>query len=1063
LKDEVFLTLYWNEKMTFPGARRRQDISPPKHISNPIPTLSLTERLEETIERAAHLLPSQGPITVFIHHNTLHAFEKLPCDAAIKKGAELFGCQVYLTEDRYRQELARGRIRFGDLWEVLREDLKEAAEEKIVDLCSRFNLRLAMLQYPLRTGPTEEMVWFVAETDALRRVRSGVSSAVREQIIAETRRWFLRDLRAGGEANCGARASTRFAALLRGIFDRLDESKVENWSEAEWEEFTLRALWGTCCQSVGGVPSFVPASPPPLRHRDWLLAAGGADADLLVNDELIRFCAAFVDQGLTRWRLPQRDDGVFAAFSTLYRHKGGPGERWRRELRAELRRLEEQKKTPLESVLESLEILGVEEAEWYDFLTATLLALRGWAGMIRQIEQRGDRAVHAAPPGSLVEYLAARLLLERCALAETAQQTLGFTGPLRDLRATARTRRGSPSSPVVEPRAFLVFQLAQLLGWTPERLARLAPDEWTTLLREIETFSEWERRRVFHCAYEKHLYDRALDALARHEAEPVNRPLRPRYQVVFCIDEREESLRRHLEETAGDVETESVAGFFHMAMYYRGAADASFIPLCPVVIRPQHWVAEQAAADCREEFERRTHARRLLATMAHHVHDATLAFFSGAVLTVSLGVLASFPLVARILSPRWTARLREVFGAWVRTPPHTRLRLERGDAPAGPDDAGLGFHEEEMCERAEHLLRDMGMTARFSRLVLLIGHGSGSLNNPYNSAYNCGACGGAAGGPNARAMASILNAAGVRRRLSERGLLIPDDTVFVGGCHNTCTDAIDFFDLDRLPPAHREDLAVAQRDLATACERNAHERCRRFLSAPLSLSLPEAKRHVEERAEDLAQTRPECGHATDALCIVGRRRATRGLFLDRRAFLASYDPTHDDADATVLTRVLRAVLPVCAGINLEYYFSYVDNRGWGSGTKLPHNISALVGVMDGAASDLRTGLPWQMVEIHEPVRLLNIVETTPEAMLRILERDESIGRLCRNRWVHLAVLHPHSRQISVFRDGRFHPHEPRTRSLPRAASSLAWYRGWRDHLEFARIEPKDARTPESGG
>lgn len=1035
--------------MTFSGVRRR-DLSSCKHPAHHS-EIPCPPSLEAAIERAAHLLPSQGPITVFIHHNTLHAFEDLPFDDAVQLGMKQFGCQVYLSEDRYRHELVRGRIRFAELWEVLCDDLKETAEEKIVDLCSRLNLRLSMLQYPLRTGPTDELVWFVAETDALRRVRREVSSTVREQLIAETRRWFFRDLRNSGEGNGERRDPGSIAVLLRNIFARLDESKVENWSEAEWEEFTLRVLWEICCRGVAATPSFVPAASPPRRHRDLLLAATGVDVDLLVNDELIRFCAAFVDQGLARWRLPRRDEGFFVAFTALYRQEGGAKERWRSELRLELRRLEEEKIGPLESIRESLEILGVEKAEWDDYVTATLLVLRGWAGMIRQLELRGDRVIHAAPHGSLVEYLAARLILERCVLAETARRELAFTAPLRDLRGAARQRLGAPPPPAAEPRAFLVFQLAQLLGWPPERLASFQPHEWATLLREIEVFSEMERRRIFHRAYEKHLCGRALDALALYVGDPAVDPRPPRFQAVFCIDEREESLRRHLEEVAGDVETESVAGFFHMAMYYRGAADAFFIPLCPVVIRPRHWIAEQAAIACREQFERRSRTRRLLATIFHQLHDATFAFFAGALLTVSLGVLALVPLVAGILSPRWTGRLRRLFGRLVPTP-RTHLRLQRGDAPPGPDDAGLGFTEEEMCERAEALLRDLGLTARLSRLVLLIGHGSQSLNNPYNSAYNCGACGGAAGGANARAMANVLNAVGVRRRLAERGLLLPAETLFVAACHNTCTDALDFFDLDGVPPSHRDDLKLAQRDLTAACERNAHERCRRFLSAPLRLSLAEARRHVEERAEDLAQPRPECGHASDALCIVGRRQVTRGLFLDRRAFLASYDPNQDDADSTVLRRVLAAVLPVCAGINLEYYFSYVDNSGWGSGTKLPHNISALVGVMDGAASDLRTGLPWQMVEIHEPVRLLSVIETTPEAMLRILEGDEMIGRLCRNEWIHLAVLHPHTRHLSVYRNGRFQAHEPRTASLPRAVSSRAWYRGWRDHLEFARID-----------
>ncbi len=223
------------------------------------------------------------------------------------------------------------------------------------------------------------------------------------------------------------------------------------------------------------------------------------------------------------------------------------------------------------------------------------------------------------------------------------------------------------------------------------------------------------------------------------------------------------------------------------------------------------------------------------------------------------------------------------------------------------------------------------------------------------------------------------------------------------------------------------------------------------MSAPLTLTYRAARDHVEERSEDLAQTRPELGHATNALAIVGRREWTRGLYLDRRAFLTSYDPTQDDAECSILTRILQAVFPVCAGINLEYYFSKVDNSGYGSGTKLPHNLASLLGVMDGAASDLRTGLPWQMVEIHEPMRSLFIIETTPAAMLRIMDRNEGIGRLCRNEWIQLAVLHPETRKISVFHNGVFEPYEAQAKALPQAASSVDWYRGWRDHLEFSQI------------
>src|SRR5439155_6270451 len=232
---------------------------------------------------------------------------------------------------------------------------------------------------------------------------------------------------------------------------------------------------------------------------------------------------------------------------------------------------------------------------------------------------------------------------------------------------------------------------------------------------------------------------------------------------------------------------------------------------------------------------------------------------------------------------------------------------------------------------------------------------STSMNNPDDPADACGRCGGSRGGPTARAVAQMLNDPRVRERLAAAGLGILPTTIFVGGMHNTSNESMTYYDLDRLPDLHRAEFETATRQIEEACDRNAHERSRRFRSASLTLPATAARQHVEGRAEDLAQVRPEWGHATNALCVVGRRGRLRGLFLDRRAFLVSYDPTQDDAEAGILARTLAAIFPVCAGISLEYYFSYVDPAGYGSGTKLPHNITALLGVMDGAASDLRTG------------------------------------------------------------------------------------------------------------
>ena len=443
-------------------------------------------------------------------------------------------------------------------------------------------------------------------------------------------------------------------------------------------------------------------------------------------------------------------------------------------------------------------------------------------------------------------------------------------------------------------------------------------------------------------------------------------------------------------------------------------------------------------------------------------HGGSRRIVSGAFLTASLGLLATIPLVTRVVFPRLTSRFRGFLGQFIAPPPVTRLNLERRAVEPSSEEGNHGFLPAEMFDIGERLLRDIGLTSGFARIVFVFGHGSTSMNNPHESAHDCGACGGGVGGPNARAIAEILNDPRVRATLRERGIVIPDDTVFVGGLHNTANDDLTFFDLDRVPSTHQFEFDVARSALQEAAVRNAHERARRFGSASLGLSPSSAKRHMEGRSEDLSQVRPEWGHATNALCIVGRRERTRGLFLDRRAFLVSYDPTLDDAANTILARILGAVIPVCSGINLEYYFSRVDSPTWGCGSKLPHNVTGLLGVMDGAMSDLRTGLPWQMVEIHEPVRLLFVVETTAAAFLAILERNPTLQTMVRNAWVQVAVMDPATQALSVYHHGVFRPYVSRGGPLPVAASSKEWYAGWRDHLEFAEIRLDDPRTTSRG-
>lgn len=973
----------------------------------PVRTQSDAE-LGAVIERVARLLPAQGPISIFIHHNTLHAFEGLPFDSALAAAGEKLSCEPYLPEEDYRAEFLRGRITDRDLEFALRADLGPEADLPALGSVTRLELRRRVARYGIPEARGHALSWILRETSALRRFRDDLPSDAREAA---------------------------------------DSSRRVGTPDLESEEAGVLSLWNACLAAVRSSAPAAPAVRPAVRGarlRDLLLRERGVDTDAWVHPVLIRLVGAFLDQGLAHWTLPGRNRGLYACFLDLYSHPWSSlCGRWARGLPALLREERRLGASPLSSVRASLDALAIPPPEREAYLEATALALRGWAGMVRQLERRPDRVPARSLPASLAEFLAVRLLLERAALAHAAGGVLAGLG-------AGGERPGPPPPPTIEERAWPLFHCAQLCGLGPAEIAGVSPSPAAPVEAELRDFTGVDRRRVLHGAFERHLRSRLCDALALHAPGPS--PDSPAFQAIFCIDEREESFRRHLEEVAPEVETLGAAGFFGVAMYYQGATDAHPRPLCPIAAQPLHYVGEEKADPADAAVRRRRARRRRAGWIGSAIHFASATLLGGALVTAVLGPLSIIPLILRVLFPRW-ARRWGVSGRRLAPAAATRLILERS-AGAPPIGLHAGYTKEEMAAVVASLLRGLGLAERLSPLVVVVGHGSVSLNNPHESAHDCGACGGGRGGPNARAFAVMANDPGVRALLARDGIRIPDGTWFIGAQRNSCDNSVDFYDLERLGG---ERLPLFNRVAAAftrARRREAHERCRRFESFPASGGTGAALGHVEARSHDLAQPRPEYGHATNAFCIVGRRERTRGLFLDRRAFLVSYDPARDGGD--ILERTLDAVIPVVAGISLEYYFSRVDPTGYGCGTKLPHNIACLLGVMDGAQSDLRTGLPWQMVEIHEPVRLFVVVECRPERFERVLQAQPDLRRLLAGRWLYAACLDPASGALRLFEDGVFTPWIPEGGLRSIAGNSEAWYQGKRGHLPIAAIQGAEA-------
>ncbi|MCB9598410.1 MAG: DUF2309 domain-containing protein [Sandaracinaceae bacterium] len=951
------------------------------------------DHLRDAVDHARHLLPTQAPIRAFVHHNTLHAFEDLPFDEAVVRAAELLGTEPYEREEAFGAHLERQRITSSDIAAVV-----AAAGFSEAPLVpggpSPRELRALRLHHALERVEGPALTWLLEEV-ALSDFHPEVDAPARARVLDSARR------------------------ALGGAVD------------------ARRALTELHARLAPHAPA-LPVVHAGTRPRDRVLASHGVDVDEWVHPLMYRLCGAFLDQGLSYWAMPARDAGLLSAFRALYGKPFGPPDPWLRGLPAALAEAQAAGRDAEQTVIASLDALGVPHARWDEVIEATLLAIRGWAGMIAQLEARPDRAPVKAPPCRLMDFLAVLLTLEAQAVKHVLRSEPIDAAPPR------------PSAPATDLAVvYEAFLVAQLAGIGPAELDD--PKDARAFVHEVAAFDSVSRRRLWHRAYERHHRQHVLDGLLAHDRLGVPAIAAPRAQAVFCIDEREESLRRHLEEVDPTMETVGALGFFGVPMAYQGLTDVKPTALCPMAIRPKHLVVEEPI----EEAGARSAAarRRLVGKVQNASSVGSQTFVRGGVLSATLGLAAAVPLVGRVLFPRLAERAAHAVEHLAVGSPPTRLRIERAEGDDARDEHGLlsGFTVFEMTAIVRRVLTTTAIGGRLAPLVVVVGHGSSSLNNPHEAAYDCGATGGGRGGPNARAFCAMANHPGVRAALAADGPAIPEGTWFLAGAHDTATDAVDWFDVDLVPAGHRAELARVQTVFGTARRLDAHERCRRFESAPLSLDVDRALAHVEGRAVDLGQPRPECGHATNAICVIGRRDRTRGLFLDRRAFLVSYDPS-GDPDGQVLGPLLAAVGPVGAGINLEYYFSFVDPEGYGCGSKLPHNVTGLVGVMNGHASDLRTGLPWQMVEIHEPVRLLTIVEAEPELLVRILARRPGVARVVHNQWIQLVAWSPSTRKMSVFDGTRFVPHVRDARTIKTVATSVDHYRGERGHLGCARVE-----------
>ncbi len=685
------------------------------------------------------------------------------------------------------------------------------------------------------------------------------------------------------------------------------------------------------------------------------------DMDSLVQPLLFRILCSYLDQGISLWDFPKKPEGFLASLRQL---ENNSFTSFFKTKRAKKMLMDGQY-----TIAQLLKMVVGDEAFFEQYVFDQQFSHRGWSGMVATVEERPDTLLDTKII-SLHDLIIFELLLE----IDTLDYHFGS-----DWKPLCTDINNKP---------------VDLFGDVP-----------ATELNEV--FTLWQE------AFEWSYYDEVLAGIkASNSATPFGGKGATSFQAMFCIDERECSIRRHIEKVDANCVTFGTPGFFTVEFYFLPQGGKFYDKLCPAPVTPKYLIKEFGVHGHRQH--------EMLYT--NKTHTLVPGFIS----TLSLGFAAAGRLFQNIFRPKMSPAISNAFTHMNK---HSQLTIENKNLDDRENDLQIGFTVEEMAARAEGMLRGIGLTENFAPLVYLVAHGSSSANNPHHGAHDCGACSGRPGSVNAKVMSFMLNHVALRELLNQRGINIPNETQFVGGLHDTAADEVEFYDEQILSEANRAGHLKNKIAFENALDLNAKERSRRFASIKTKNGLKTIRKAIKDRSVSLFEPRPELGHGTNSLCIVGGRNLTKDLFLDRRAFLNSYN-YKTDLDGKFLTGIMKPLGPVCGGINLEYYFSRVDNHKLGAGTKLPHHVMGLIGVANSVDGDLRPGLPLQMIEVHDPVRLLIIVEHFPEVVLKTIQSVPEMYEWFINEWVHLMVLNPETKTFHYFKEGSFTEYTPLVQVIP---------------------------------
>ncbi|MCA9507709.1 MAG: DUF2309 family protein [Myxococcales bacterium] len=710
--------------------------------------------------------------------------------------------------------------------------------------------------------------------------------------------------------------------------------------------------------------------------RNLIIEQVGVNFDHEIHQLLIRLLGSFVDQGVSLWPYINNAPSFVEAIKNLAESSELPLKPWINN-----KELAEWLSMPSQQAITAMLSKIVRDNKLYTpYLQESLLTHPGWSGMVNVISKNPEALSHPCSI-DLVQLLHVKIAFEYQYLKRYEK-----FDPI-DYDCYQATREIPHHWDMTD-----IYSTTWFLCNIGKKIST----------ESIGYINDYFLKKIWHRALENTYYKDVSLILSSSTSATSDRSIK-KFQAVFCIDDRECSFRRILEFESDDVETFGTPGFYGIDSFFQ-ANEGLVQKICPPAITPSYIIRE--TSENSNEKSPISNLVELTIFMARHGANSTLLGFLSA---CTFGHLSLFRLLSSFLRPlKWQKSYQLNKEKQLACPIY-----ERDENSALINGLKPGYTIDEMALRVYSTLKNMGLCNNFSPLVVMFGHGSSSVNNPHFAAYDCGACSSKPGNNNARIFATMANRNDVRALVDKKGITIPQTTHFLGAYHDTCNDRVEFFDLDKIPNDKQQLFQEFSQHVFNTSRKNAKERCERFALVPKNIKPEQALREVYHRSRALFEPRSELGHASNALLVVGRRERSKKIDLQRRALLQSYDPTSDQ-QGTILSSILTAAIPVSAGINLDYYFSRLDPAIYGCGSKLSHNVMSLIGVGNGLDDDLRTGIPIQMTELHDPIRLLVVIEQYESIIEQAIYDNPAVRPWIENSWTRLASLHPQKNTLTLF-------------------------------------------------